>query len=351
MRIGFFTESYFPKFDGVTYTLEAWKERLEERGHEVYIIYPGSPDYEPKNREIPVHSLPNPFYPGYRIPVPTRAKEVPQLDIVHCHGPATLGWSGLAYSRLHSLPAVYTHHTPLEEYFEQTVKSKHLAGLMRRVYIRMEGYFLRLFDTVTSSTSRINRDVDFVRLPVGLDMEFFYPREESIIDEMDLEGPVVGYSGRVSFEKNIEKITDFARKFEGNIVIVGEGPYKKTVQRRAPDNVYFKDFLDREDLPGFYSGLDVFVTASTGDTLGLSPLEANACGTPVVAPDLPPFDETIGEKNGERFDLDDMEDMEDSVRTALNEEYSPREAVREYSLNTTIDKLEKTYTNLCDKDG
>jgi len=40
MKIGFFTESYFPKFDGVTYTLKAWKERLEERGHEVYIIFP-----------------------------------------------------------------------------------------------------------------------------------------------------------------------------------------------------------------------------------------------------------------------------------------------------------------------
>ena len=46
MRIGFFTDSCFPGIDGVTYTIEAWHERLEERGHEVYVIHPQS-SYEP----------------------------------------------------------------------------------------------------------------------------------------------------------------------------------------------------------------------------------------------------------------------------------------------------------------
>ena len=46
MRIGFFSDSYFPEIDGVTYTLKSWKKELEGRGHEVYIIYPNG-DYEP----------------------------------------------------------------------------------------------------------------------------------------------------------------------------------------------------------------------------------------------------------------------------------------------------------------
>ncbi|MFT4947408.1 MAG: 1,2-diacylglycerol 3-alpha-glucosyltransferase, partial [Natronomonas sp.] len=29
MRVGFFTDSYFPEIDGVTYTLQLWSERLD----------------------------------------------------------------------------------------------------------------------------------------------------------------------------------------------------------------------------------------------------------------------------------------------------------------------------------
>ena len=348
MKIGFFTESYFPKFDGVTYTLKAWKERLEERGHEVYIIYPRSPDYEPEENEIPVSSLPNPFYDGYRIPFPVSLSRVPELDVVHCHGPATLGWSGLIHSKLSGKPSVYTHHTPIEEYFEHGVKLSSLAKLCEKMYIPIENYYLGKFDVVTASTSRINRDVEFTKLPVGLDMEFFQPKDESILDEMDLERPVIGYSGRLSPEKNIDRTVKFAEKFEGSVVIVGEGPQEEKLKKMAGDNVYFREFLDREELPGFYSGLDAFVTASTGDTLGLSPLEANACGTPVVAADNAPFDETIGEENGERFDLKDSESMAKAISKTLSNNYNCREAVEKYSLSSTIDQLEEIYRNLGD---
>ncbi|QKQ98558.1 glycosyltransferase [Candidatus Nanohaloarchaea archaeon] len=351
MKIGFFTESYFPGLDGVTYTLKAWKERLEERGHEVYIFYPYSPEYEPSENEIPIHSFSNPFYQGYRIPIPVRPSSLPDLDIVHCHGPASLGWSGMVYAKMNSIPAIYTHHTPIEEYFQNAVQNRAVLKVAKAIYRRMETYFLRRFDVVTASTSRINRDIDFLKLPVGLDMQFFQPQDESIIDEMDVERPVIGYSGRLSPEKNVDRTVEFAEEFDGSVVIVGEGPQKEQLVEKAGENVYFHDFLDREDLPGFYSGLDAFVTASTGDTLGLSPLEANACGTPVVAADNPPFDETIGEENGERFDLDDEESMAKAISKALNSNYRCREAVERYSLATTIEQLEDIYRRLDEEDG
>ena len=344
LKIGFFTDSYFPEIDGVTYTLKLWKERLEERGHEVFIIYPGSKRYDPKQGEIPVRSFPNPVYSGYNVAVPLGYGKVPEgLDIVHCHGPALVGRLGRRYAAKKDLPKVYTHHTPVEEYLEQAVPSKRLANFIAKLYLSIENRFLSKFDVVTASTGRMNRNVEAKKLTVGINMEFFEPQEDSFLEDMDVESPVVGYSGRISNEKNVDQICRLAEKFEGSVVIVGEGPDRPRIEREAGDNVRVMDFLDREKLPEFYTGIDVFVTASTGDTLGLSTLEANACGTPVAAADVEPFNQTIESENGERFELGDTEDMVRTVEKALENNYQTREAAEKHCVQETIDMLEEIY--------
>jgi 1,2-diacylglycerol 3-alpha-glucosyltransferase len=350
MRIGFFSDSYFPEFDGVTYTLKAWKERLEERGHEVYIIYPDSEEYEPEENEIPVRSVSNPFYNGYNIPVPVFRDDYPELNVVHCHSPATLGISGLRFARKNSVPAVYTHHTPVEEYFEQSIHSKKISAGLEKIYVPLENFFLEKFDVLTASTPEPRRPVDFRQLPVGIDMQFFQPADESFFEE-DIERPVAGYSGRISMEKNPCELVEMAEKFDGKVVIVGEGPLKDKLVDEAPENVEFLDFLDREELPKFYSDIDVFVTASTGDTLGLSTLEANACGTPVVAPEAIPFENTIGSENGLLHGSGDTEDFADKVKQATQDSFDTRKAVKKYSLSKTIDELEKIYEEELDAGG
>jgi glycosyltransferase involved in cell wall biosynthesis len=343
LTIGFFTDSYFPEIDGVTYTLRLWRERLEERGHEVYIVYPGSKRYDPEEGEIPVRSLPNPLYRGYNIGIPLGYGKLPELDVVHCHGPAFVGRLGRRYAAKEGIPKVYTHHTPIEEYVEQAIYSKRLADLIGRIYVPIENRFLSKFDVVTASTGRMDRDVEAEKLTVGIDTDFFRPQDSSFVDGMDLDRPVVGYSGRVSREKNIDHLCRFAEGFEGTVVIVGEGPDRPRIEGMAGKNVEVMDFLDRERLPEFYSGLDVFATASTGDTLGLSTLEANACGTPVVAADVEPFNRTIGSENGERFEFGDTDDMLRAVERALNNDYRTRSAAEEHRIDETIEMLERIY--------
>jgi glycosyltransferase involved in cell wall biosynthesis len=339
MRIGYFTDSYFPEIDGVTYTLQLWRDRLEEEGHDVWILYPDG-EYQPTERELPVKSLPNPFYEGYRAGTVRRPSKIPDLDLVHCHGPGPVGLLGLYYAKQTDIPAVYTHHTPIEEYFEQSIKVEVVANLLKRAYVPIENKLLSWFDAVTASTRQIDRDVMPIELPVGLDMEFFTPRDIA----RDESQTLIGYSGRLSLEKNVGEILRVARRLSAcDFVVVGEGPQRPRLERRAPDNVVFRDFLPREQLPGFYSALDVFVSASTADTLGLSTLEANACGTPVAAADVPPFTRTIGPENGVRFQYGDSEDMAAAIDRCLAESWDTRPAVEQYSVDRTITQLERIY--------
>ncbi|MXR51709.1 glycosyltransferase [Halovenus sp. WSH3] len=344
MRVGFFTDSYFPEIDGVTYTLQLWCDRLSERGHETDIIYPDG-DYEPGEGEHPVPSLPNPFYPGYRAPTYRRPSTLPDLDLVHCHGPGPVGWLGLRYAQKYDVPLVYTHHTPIEEYFHQGLPWERLASALQKRYPAIESKYMQLFDVVTASTSRINRDVDHVQLPVGVNMEFFQPTEQRWYEDET----VIGYSGRLSSEKNLAEVLEVARELpEYQFVIVGEGPRREALRANKPDNVTLRDFLPREELPIFYSSIDVFITASTADTLGLSTLEANACGTPVVAADAPPFDRTIGVNNGRRYEPGNVEAATQAVEECLRTDRDTRGAVEQYSVDRTIDQLETLYEGLRD---
>jgi glycosyltransferase involved in cell wall biosynthesis len=341
MNIGFFTESYFPKIDGVTYTLKLWRDELERLGHNVYIIYPDG-DYEPDDNEIPISSLSNPFYDGYPIPLVKRPSTLPELDVVHCHGPASVSLLGRYYAWKHDLPTVYTHHTPVEEYFDEGVGITPIADALARAYVPLENKYLQSFDAVTASTNRIDRDVEHIPLPVGIDMEFFEPTVENWYENET----VIGYSGRLSKEKNIGEILQVADHMpEYEFVIVGEGPYAETLKQDYPDNVTFHDFLPREELPLFYTSIDTFVTASTADTLGLSTLEANACGTPVAAADVAPFDETITQANGMRFEYGDTESMQTAIEDCLGHSRDTREAVEQYDVTETIDQLTYLYQN------
>jgi len=342
MKIGFFTDGYFPEIDGVAYTLKLWRDRLEAAGHEVWIIYPDG-DYDPAPRELAIKSLPNPFYPGYRIALFRRLATLPDLDVVHCHSPGPVGLLGLYCARKHDLPTVYTHHTPIEEYFHQSIKSQTVAEVLSDLYVPIENNVLDSFDVVTASTRQINRNVDPVKLPVGVDMDFFTPQGTASSEDQKL----IGYSGRISMEKNVSEILAIARQLSGcDFVIVGEGPRKADLVADAPDNVTFRDFLPRDQLPEFYSGLDVFVTASTADTLGLATLEANACGTPVAAADVAPFTRTIGPENGARFEYGNRAEMEDAIQQCLSGEWDTRPAIEPYSVDRTISELESIYDGL-----
>jgi glycosyltransferase involved in cell wall biosynthesis len=58
--------------------------------------------------------------------------------------------------------------------------------------------------------------------------------------------------------------------------------------------VVFPGYVADEDLPGFYNGADVFVYPSLYEGFGLPPLEAMACGVPVVVSNTSSLPEVVG---------------------------------------------------------
>ncbi len=107
-------------------------------------------------------------------------------------------------------------------------------------------------------------------------------------------------------------------------VVVGDGPQRKTLQRRYPE-VSWMGYRFGQDLADQNADADVFVFPSLTDTYGLVMLEAMASGTPVAAyPVTGPRDVVIEGVNGA---LD--QDLGVAVQRALA---VPRDACRPFAL-------------------
>jgi glycosyltransferase involved in cell wall biosynthesis len=101
---------------------------------------------------------------------------------------------------------------------------------------------------------------------------------------------VGGFSPRKNIIGLIEAYSNLSNRLKETfkLVIIGrKGPsyhkYKRrTEELNVSNNVIFTDFIPIEDMPLFYNATEVLVYPSFYEGFGLPPIEAMACGTPVI---------------------------------------------------------------------
>ena len=85
------------------------------------------------------------------------------------------------------------------------------------------------------------------------------------------------------------------------------------------DRLLFTGYLDDQDLRALYVSCTVFVYPSIYEGFGLPPLEAMACGAPVIASNLPIFQETLGSA-AQLVEPDDVDAIARSLVEILEDE-------------------------------
>jgi alpha-1,3-rhamnosyl/mannosyltransferase len=81
----------------------------------------------------------------------------------------------------------------------------------------------------------------------------------------------------------------------GHLDAFGEQVRRAAAARSLEGRVVFPGGVPDGDLPALYSGASAFVFPSLYEGFGIPPLEAMACGTPVVCSDAPPLPDVVGE--------------------------------------------------------
>lgn len=313
MRILMISDVYFPRINGVSTSIQTFKEELESLGHHVVLIAPEYP-------QIPQDSDPDPSI--FRIPsrqvifdpedrmmrmkdilALTEVLRAEQFDLIHVHTPFVAHYAGRKLARALDLPLALTYHTLFEEYFYH-----YIPFLPRTLLKGVARYFSRTqcndaAAIVAPSTIivdvlqkyGVSQPIEIV--PTGIRCERFQHgdgqrfRQQFNIDD---DRKVLLNVSRVAFEKNIGLLLEMVNKVRQEVpevclVIAGEGPAKKSYIKQSAQlgldgHIRFVGYLDRSSaLIDCYSSADYFVFSSVTETQGLVLLEAMAAGTPVVS--------------------------------------------------------------------
>lgn len=358
-----FTDTYLPTVNGVTYTVKTWRDRWQDRGGRMDVVYPKSDGYTSERREYPVRSVPFPFYQGFRLALPTVPDEITEIDLVHAHTPFALGLAARRLAQNRDLPFVTSYHTPTDEYAAYVAGQTPMRRPVRSVAKRYERWFFEAADAVivptetTKDRLRVatNGETSIYTIGNGVDTDRFRPVDDTQFREKhDLgDGSLVGYTGRHGYEKQLDELLAAVDGLdrESTLVVAGDGPARDELEAEARQrglDARFLGFLDREELPTFYSALDAFLFPSPIETQGLVALEANACGTPVVGVDSGALTETVVEgETGYRYPQGDLEAFRRAIDRTLAETETLRETCldrrEEICVARAIDNLETVY--------
>lgn len=325
MRIGLFTDTYFPQVSGVATSIRTLKTELEKQGHAVFIFTTTDKDVN-RYEDWQIIRIPSvPFfafkdrrfaYRGF-----TKALEIAkqyQLDIIHTQTEFSLGLLGIWIARELKIPVIHTYHTQYEDYVHYIAKGMLIRPSMVKYLVRG---FLHDVDGVICP-SEIVRDllskykvkVEKRVIPTGIELAKF---ERPEIKEENLatlrsklgikedEKMLLSLS-RISYEKNIQAVlAAFAQVLKEEdkvkLVVAGDGPYldslkEQAVQLQIQDQVIFTGMIAPSETALYYKAADFFISASTSETQGLTYLESLASGTPVIAHGNPYLDNLISDK-------------------------------------------------------
>ncbi len=129
----------------------------------------------------------------------------------------------------------------------------------------------------------------------GLDPHLRRPDDAAIAAfrrAQKLERPYLLMVGTVEPRKNIPflvEVFEQLKGFDGDLVIAGMlgWKYEPILERiqRSPlcERIRHLPFVEDHDLPALYAGAELFVFPSLYEGFGFTPLEAMACGTPVIS--------------------------------------------------------------------
>ncbi len=242
-----------------------------------------------------------------------------QLHICYCYTPVRYAWD------------------LMHQYLEESGLDKGLKGIIARWVL----HYIRGWDVHASN--RVDHFVAISRY-VARRIEKYYGRKAEVIyPPVDLsyyqfaagkEDYYVTASRFVPYKKIDLIVEAFSLMPDKKLVVIGDGPDWEKVKKKAKSNIELLGFQPDNVLKGHLQKAKAFIFAAVED-FGILPVEAMACGTPVVAFGKGAIRETVQDgKTGLFYDEQSPKSLIEALKKFEGMEFEPetcRQRAEEFS--------------------
>ena len=398
MRLCDVTMAYNDRSGGIRRYIEEKRRFLREQTeHEHLLVVPGEKDAITRSGRLTLVQIESPLLPGqdaYR--VFTRPDKIQDAlsqyrpDVIELGSYYLEAWAAF----LHQDQALQSGQRCLITAYFHTDVAKALLGAQIRASahewfdawsgtlaqmgesfadlaeIGGERYLAAVFDrcdlVVASSQNQISRLRQYGAppadlAPLGVDLALFNParRSESVraAHGASPESLVLIYDGRLTVEKSVSVLVDAFEMLPHDLMaqlwIIGHGPQLETIKARASHlkGLHLFPFeTDPHRLSQLIASADIYVTAGPYETFGLSVIEAQASGLPVVGVDAGALRERVLDGLGYLGPVGDAQTMAANIVKAAAErsKIGPRardHVEHHFSWDETFRSLMACYAN------
>lgn len=329
------TQSWSDVGGGVgTYLRRKRAHILERTGHRHLLILPSAEDelvVEDRAITVRIASPPVPGNPSYRLLLRNRAVRATleqfEPDIVECQDAYNLPWAALGHRRRRPqtvLVAGYFTDFPTA-YLERPLRRLVGAPLARaaaRLGYAYCGHLYKRFDAVFGLSE--NGGIAKLRsvgvphvaeLPLGVELGDFDPsrRDPALRSSLGVadDQPLLIYAGRLDREKRAAVVVDAFKllppELGAKLALLGEGPLREGFAIAGDGGrIIAPGFVrGRSELARWLASADIYVSAMADETFGVSVIEAQAAGLPVVGVAAGAMIDRVDESSGRLGPVDD----------------------------------------------
>lgn len=181
--------------------------------------------------------------------------------------------------------------------------------------------------------SYLGKSYDVLTIPNGIDLDLFCPTKSDFRKKYSLENKkiILGVATSWGKSKGIQEFERLSLMLDENykVVLVGMDPKMLSPEAKKRVLCVPKTYSVKE-LAAVYTAADVFVNVSKAETMGLTTVEAMACGTPVVVSNLTAVPEVVTDDGGIILENLTADDIADGIKLVLSGNFNPRKNAEYY---------------------
>lgn len=382
MKVLITTDLFTIDTNGVVTSVKNLREELVKKGHDVRVLTLSESIHSHKDGEVYyIRSMPFAVYPNVRMPLSYRHPLIKELiewkpDVIHSQCEFFSFQYALRISKHTGAPIVHTYHTLYEQYTKYVIPSKRLGKKAVKVLSRNR---LKRVSRVIVPTKKVEDTLlgyglsaSMSVIPSGISLAQHKERiseEERKAKRQELgigeDKSVLVNLGRVGNEKNLEEVLRFFAKAVADnpklvLLIVGDGPARESLQKLAVElgiekDVVFTGMVNPKEVQKYYQLGDIFVSASTSETQGLTYIEAAANGLPLLCRRDLCLDDVIEEgENGYEYNneeefLERIEEIAGDDKWLAQAGKRSEEIAASFDKSTFGDAVEEVYKEVIHK--